>query len=1092
MRMRRVKVKSMYLLLCVFLLMVPWCQTLSAQSLESAKVTLDLKAVTVKEFCDAIKQQTGLNFIFNSVGAKDMPLITVKSSGLPVREVLDKALANTGYTYEINGKFVTVVKQKQQPEYHLIKGVVRDNADNSPMVGVNVAVVQGEKMLSGVTTDVDGHFEVKVPEGAKLKLTFVGYKELLLAPVAGKEMKIILQEDTNTVDEVVVNGFFTRSKQTFTGAARTYTSEELLRISPTNIFQALSTLDPSMTVGQNNAAGSNPNNIPDLVIRSTTSLSTDDEVGLNAPLIVIDGVECKLQALYDIDMQDIESVNVLKDASATALYGENAANGVIVIERKRVSQAPVRIRYTFTPKFSFADLSSYDLCDAAQKLELERRAKLYTTTDGSLDQSYYDKLALVSRGVNTDWISKPVRNSFSHEHSLSISGRGSGLDYNVTGNFANTAGVMKDDLRSRYGMNLYLSYRAIDKLILTLRASHEQIKTKDSKYGDFSNYLGANPYDSPYDEHGNLRSKLSYEADNPLYEASLNSFSKSEQRTQNISLDARYNFKPNLYVTAQGSYVTSRGTSDKFISPESNKYASTTVLTQKGSYELGNEGTEEWAAKMVGNWIHSFDDEGTMFTLNLGGEIKRSRAYDRKLTASGFLSDDLADIVYATSYPDGQTPTGTESIAASVGAFAAANFVWKNRYIVDGSYRISGSSKFGENNRYAPFWSVGAGYNLHNEEFIKNLGWVNTFRLRGSYGYTGSVKFDAYQAVTTYHYLSEYAHYTGVGAIPYAMSNPDLTWQTTKKLNIGLTSAFLNDRLNVNLDYYNELTDDMLIDMSLPPSSGATNVKNNIGSQESNGFEFSIWGKIIRTRDWEWNLSVNGLHSKTKIKHISDAMKRLNDKNATDDTSVSPRFQYREGESPNAIYAVRSAGIDPASGQEIFIKKDGTYTYTYDVKDQVSVGDKTPKLQGSISSMLIYKQFSLSVNFSYRFGGDLYNSTRVSKIENIDPKRNADVRAFTDRWHAAGDVVPYLDISATGGKSFVYSDRFVEKDNELWFSNLYLQYNVPDEWARKIRAQKLYVGVGTEDLFRLTSAKYERGTSYPYSRSVSLSVSVTF
>ena len=234
--------------------------------------------------------------------------------------------------------------------------------------------------------------------------------------------------------------------------------------------------------------GSNPNAVPDLVIRSTTSLATNDKVGLNAPLIVIDGVEQSLTALYDIDINDIERVDILKDASATALYGENAANGVIVIERKRVSQSPVRIRYTFTPQFSFADLSSYDYCNAAQKLELEKMAKLYTTTDGSLDQSYYDKLALVSSGVDTDWKSKPVRNSFSHTHSLSVSGRGSGLDYNVTGNFSNTQGVMKDDGRKRYGMNIYLSYTAINNLILTLRASHEQLDVKNSKYGSFSSF----------------------------------------------------------------------------------------------------------------------------------------------------------------------------------------------------------------------------------------------------------------------------------------------------------------------------------------------------------------------------------------------------------------------------------------------------------------------------------------------------------------------------------------------------------------------------------------------------------------------------
>lgn len=990
---------------------------------------------------------------------------------------------------------VTVVMNDGRESKNSISGVILSAEDNEPLVGAQVRIV-GANVAT--ITDVNGRFTFQTValKNQKLMVSYIGMETQSVD--AGHNMKIVLKPNSKTLSDVVVNGFFTRKKQTFTGAARTVTSDEILKVAPNNIMQTLATLDPSLNITQNNAMGSNPNAVPDLVIRSTTSLSTSNEVGLNAPLIVIDGVEQSLQALYDMDINDIERVDILKDASATALYGENAANGVIVIERKRVSQSPVRIRYTFTPEASFADLSSYDYCDAAQKLELERLAGLYKSTTGSLDKSYYEKLALVNSGVNTDWMSKPVRNSFSHSHSLSISGRGSGLDYNVNANYQDTEGVMKDDGRKRYGMNIYLSYTAVKDLIVTLRASHDQLNTNASKYGSFSNYLACNPYDSPYDEYGNLRSSLSYNIDNPLYEASLSSFNKSQTRTQQISLDLRYNILPTFFVTAQGSYSTSRGTSDAFTSPDSHEFE-TVAIKQKGRYELGNTSADQWAGKIVANYIHNFDKDGTMLTLNLGGEIKKNKSTASSLVGTGFLSDNQNDMAYATAYPNGGQPSGSEDLSTSLGGFLAANFMWKNRYVVDGSYRVSGSSKFGSDHRYAPFWSVGAGWNLHNEKFIKKLGWVNTLRLRGSYGYTGSVKFSSYQAVTTYKYNSDFLGYTGVGAIPIGMANPDLKWQTTKKFNVGITSSFLGDRLNVNLDVYNEKTIDMLIDRSLPPSSGTTSVKANLGSQTSNGIEFSVWGKIICTKDWEWTLSVNGLHSKTTINNISEAMKRMNEQNATGYTdgsvsvaSSSPLFQYREGESPTAIYAVRSAGIDPATGREIFIKQDGSYTYTYDTKDQVACGDTNPVMQGSFSSMLQYKNFSLTASFQYRFGGKMYNSTRALKVENINPRQNCDVRAFTDRWTKPGDVKPYIDIANATGNTSVYTDRFVEKDNELWLSSLYLQYNVPVTFLRKIHVQKLYVGIGTEDLFRITSAKYERGTSYPYSRSVNMSASLTF
>ena len=993
---------------------------------------------------------------------------------------------------------VTVVVNDGKVKSNSISGVVYSADDNEPLIGAQVRIV-GANVVT--ITDVNGRFSFKSVElkKQKLQVSYIGMETQTVT--AGHEMKVVLKRDSKTLSDVVVNGYFTRKKQTFTGAAKTVTSDEIMKVAPNNILQTLATLDPSLNIAQNNAAGSNPNAVPDLVIRSTTSLSTSNEVGLNAPLIVIDGVEQSLQALYDMDINDIERVDILKDASATALYGENAANGVIVIERKRVSQSPVRIRYTVTPQLSFADLSSYDYCNAAQKLELEKRAGLYKSETGKLDESYFEKLALVTSGIDTDWKSKPVRNSFSHNHSLSISGRGSGLDYNVNANYQNTQGVMKDDGRTRYGMNVYLSYTAINNLVITLRASHDQLNTNSSKYGSFSSYLECNPYDSPYDQYGNLRSELSYDMNNPLYEASLSTFDKSQSRTQQVSLDVRYNIKPNFFITAQGSYNTSRGTSDVFRSPDSHDFKNVTNISQKGKYTLGNTGSDQWAAKLVGNYIHNFDNDGTMLTLNLGGEIKRSKSTSSTLVATGFLSDEQNDIAYATTYPDGGKPSGSEDLSASLGGFLAANFMWKNRYVLDGSYRVSGSSKFGSDHRYAPFWSVGAGWNIHNEEFAKKLGWINTLRLRGSYGYTGSVKFSSYQAVTTYKYNSDYLSYTGVGAIPMGMANPDLKWQTTKKLNVGITSSLFGDRLNVNFDVYNEKTTDMLIDRSLPPSSGTTSVKANLGSQTSNGIEFSLWGKIIKTRDWEWSLSVNGLHSKTTINNISDAMKRMNEQNAsgftssdgsTNIASSSPLFQYREGESPSAIYAVRSAGIDPATGNEIFIKKDGSYTYKYDSKDQVSCGDTNPTLQGSISSMLQYKNFSLTASFSYRFGGEMYNSTRALKVENVNPRKNCDVRAFTDRWTNVGDVKPYIDIAKATGNTSVYTDRFVEKDDELWLSSLYLQYNVPMTFLKKLHIQKMYLGIGTEDLFRITSAKYERGTSYPFSRSINMSASLTF
>lgn len=583
------------------------------------RITLQLKNAQLEKVLSTIKEQTGMRLIYSDEDIANIPPVNINVKDMEVLEAVKQCLKNTGLSATIKDNTIVISPTTQAGE---IKGIVTDERNGEPMIGVNVSVIKGGKMITGVVTDIDGKFSVNIPRGAQLKFSFVGYSEQVISP-EGNDIKVALKEDANTMDEVVVNGFFTRSKQTYTGAARTVTSEQLLSISPNNVLQALSVLDPSIKINKNNAMGSNPNNIPDLVIRSTTSLATDNEAGLNAPLIVIDGVESTLQDLYDINMYDIERVDILKDASATALYGENAANGVIVIERKRVEQAPVRIRYTFTPDFSFADLSSYDLCNSQQKLELERLAGLYDSSNGSMDNTYYEKLALVSSGINTDWKSKPIRTGFSQTHSLSVSGRGGSIEYNITGNFTDKNGVMKDDGRKNYGLELYLAYRLKEKLVLTLRASHQQTNIRNSKYGSYDTWLQMNPYDSPYDENGELRSLLSWDMTNPLYEASLSSFSTEETRTQNLSLSARYNFKPNLYITAQGSLLTAKGTADDFVSPLSMQFKDVTDPLKKGIYTLTNNDEDNYSFKVVGNWIHSFDNDGTLFTLNVGGEIKK-------------------------------------------------------------------------------------------------------------------------------------------------------------------------------------------------------------------------------------------------------------------------------------------------------------------------------------------------------------------------------------------------------------------------------------------------------------------------------------
>ena len=390
----------------------------------------------------------------------------------------------------------------QKPTSRMIT-VIGNVSDESgePLAGVSV-MLQGTKI--GVSTDADGNYTIRfLPRKDQENIivySFIGMEEQTFNAKASVQNDVILKSLDSELDQVVVNGFYTQKKSTFTGAATTIKGETLVELSPTNLLAGIAAMTPGMVLVENNAAGSNPNAIPSLLIRGASSLITNEsEEGVNNPLIILDGVEISMEELYDLDIFDIERVDVLKDASATILYGEKGANGVIVVERKRIENAKARLSYNFVPQFSVPDLSSFNLTNASQKLELERLAGLYDTADGSMDKAYAYKLKNVRQGVNTDWIHAPLRVPFSHQHSLMFSAKGQSVDYRANVRFADNYGVMRGDRRRNYSIGFNVNYHTRDKLTVSFRTTYTLTDSKESPYGDFSSYSKLNPYEKVYD-----------------------------------------------------------------------------------------------------------------------------------------------------------------------------------------------------------------------------------------------------------------------------------------------------------------------------------------------------------------------------------------------------------------------------------------------------------------------------------------------------------------------------------------------------------------------------------------------------------------
>ena len=975
-----------------------------------------------------------------------------------------------------------------------VKGRITDDHDE-PLPGANV-LVKGTSI--GTSADADGNYSLTFRRSP-------GKSDILIYSFIGTESKeynvststrLNVQLKTSSLDAVVVNGFYTQTKETFTGAATTISGDQLVAVSSTNLMQSLAALTPGMVLVENNAAGSNPNAVPSILIRGANTLITNEsEEGVNNPLIVLDGVEISIQELYDLDMFDIERIDVLKDASATILYGEKGANGVIVVERKRSEEGKLRLSYNFVPKFSVPDLSSFNLCSPAEKLEIERLSGLYDSADGSMDEAYDYKLQLVRKGVNPDWLHAPLRVPFSHTHSLALSSRGERLEYRANASFGDTYGVMKGDNRRNLGVNFSMNYHLRNKLTLSYKSSFSLNRSVDSPYGSYTQYSSMNPYLPIADENGeyykyyyfNPYSTSSTRVSNPLYEATLSSFSKSQSQSWRNSLSGRWNITRELYVTGQANLGLSWNKSDSYESPDMAKYESS-KLNDKGRYSLSTGTGVSTDGKIVINYGKSLDTKGSMFRISAGGNIEYNRKQNASFLATGFIKDELSDLSFALSYPAGH-PSGSDKVSTGVGVFANANFSLWNRYFVDGSYRASGSSKFGSRNSFAPFWAFGAGWHLHNEKFIKdNLPWVNTLTFRYSLGYTGSVSFDYYQARTVYQYDSKYQYVSGIGALPKQMGNPDLKWQRTFNNNFGITAAFLDSRFNLSFDFYSNTTYDMLMPVSLPPSVGTSSMKVNFGQMNNKGLDLSLSGQIIRTKDLFWSMTLTGGHVMDKIQKISDDIK---DDITNPYDSSKPNILLQEGGSQYDIFAMRSAGIDPATGKEIFIKKNGEYTYHYDRDERVAVGNTNPALQGSWMNTVRYKGFSVSIATTYTFGSDYYNSTLQNKVENINPEINVDRRVFTDRWKQPGDHTRFLGIG-TSTSITQYSERFVEKRNELYISSIQLMYDFAPKAITRLGLRKLAVGIGLSDIAHISTVKFERGTSYPYCRGINLIFRPTF
>lgn len=1101
--------------------------TLQVAAVAQVNVTLNIKNATIDEIIINVRRETNLRFLYrveevSKYGKRDLQ---VKDAGL--QEVLEELLKGTNLSYTIDNDVVIITPVKAvapEVEEKVVKGRVVDSR-NQPLPGVTI-VLKGVTM--GTVTDADGRFSMKVPRGKDIVLviSFMGMEtqEVPVAKDHTKELSIHLREDVKQMDEVVVTGFADIRKESFTGNSVTVKQEELLKVSKTNVIKALQAFDPSFRIQENNTWGSDPNALPEVYIRGKSGLGVKElDNGVdrnltsksslkdnpNLPTFIMDGFEISVTKLYDYDPARIESITILKDAAATALYGSRAANGVVVITTKTPKPGKLNVSYSMTGTVTMPDLSDYNLLEAEEKLEVERLAGIYDDqNDMELQKEYAGKLYNVQRGVNTYWLSQPLQTVFNHKHSLYIDGGSEKLRFGVELSYNNQDGVMKKSLRDTYGAGLYLDYQ-IGSLRVKDHVTYDVTRSQESPYGTFSDYTTRQPYDEYKDENGQYVKTLhswhmfsSSKLANPLYEATLGNFDRTSYEEFKNNLSLVWNITPHLLLKGAFGLTRKTESGESFLDPLSQKNAKPLAIYNFSSGELRtNDGNDlDWDLQAILSYNQNFNKHNVNFSAGVNAISNKSES------VSAFYRGFPSGVLHSPNYAQEivEKPSKTESSARLFGLTGLLNYSYNNIYLFDASVRLDGSSKFGSDNKFAPFWSFGAGLNIHNYEFMKNTEVIDQLKIRGSYGQAGKVNFAPYEAKTTYQILTDQWYKTGYGATLQALGNPGLTWETTNTLDVGVEVSVLKRLIYIRASYYNKRTVDLINDVTIPSSTGFTTYKDNIGEIENKGVELDFRSNLNLSNDLFLAVFANLAHNRNKILKISESLKAYNDlvndffedvHHTIEGNRSEPHHQYTEGGSESSIWGMQSMGIDPATGDEIFVKKDGTLTDTWVASEQVIIGNTEPKAQGSFGLNATYKNFSLYLTFMYEFGGQAYNSTLVSKVEEADIyNSNVDRRVLTERWQKPGDIARFKKLQTGVGvipKTYPTS-RFVQDYNWLSLNSVTLGYDFTHAWMKKAGLSMLRFEVGANDLVRWSSVKQERGLSYPFARSVNFSLKASF
>lgn len=1100
--------------LCFFFLL---SVSVSAASYsQNAKFTISLNNVALTEVFSTIRANSEFTFIYNVDDVRNFRIKSINVHEATIQEILDEVLRNTGFVYKIEDHVVVIQPQdmKEKKKSVRVKGWVNDKS-KQPLPGVTVRMVG---VSLGTATNAQGWFAIDLPvEKGTLEFSFVGYKKKQIDFTEKTDtLRIVLKEDFQQVEEVVVTGIFNKPKESFTGAVTSVTKEDLKVNFSRNLIQTLANIDASLLIVQNNEMGSDPNTLPEIQLRgASTMLDISDlenqkkRPEYNQPLFIMDGFEVDLERVMDLNQNDIENITILKDASATSLYGSRGANGVIVITTTLANAGSLTVSYEGRLNLQIPDFSTYDnLMTASEKFETEKlygvwnNLNSYLSSGQKMEDAYKELEAAIADGVNYDWLKVPTRTGVGQNHVLRFMGSQENWNYMLSLAYDDTQGAMKKSDRKNFNGTMQLGYHK-NKWNVRQSLAVGINKSQDSPYGQFYYYVQMNRYWEPYDENGKPVDYFYHPLstygpiDNPLYDYAVGKWNKTKYTNLRSNTIIDFTFSENLKASATLGLNRKSKTSDTFTPPEHKYFQYVTEIEKKGSFARRESEETMWQVRLALNYNNIFSEKH-MVTLGVSAELSETISDDVDWSATGYISSNVSHPGMSMSYPSTGGTSGSESTVRRASLIASANYYYDQRYFVDLSINYNGASSFGENNRFQYFYSLGAGWVVSNETFVKeHLPFINEMRFRYSFGVTGNMFVSPEKSLEVFNRNSSSTYLGGIAWTLSQFANSDLEQQNTYQHNAGLDVGLFNSRVSISLNYYNFLTNNTLTDMNLPISHGFDRVAGNVGKIRNEGLDGNVRVGLYRNTEKKIDWTLNASFSKRKnvVVKLSEGFKErisMHNKGMSTNTDL---VRYQEGRSLEAIYGLRTVGVDPTSGQRVFLKKDGlTTTLEQNADDLVYLGDRQPKLNGTFSTSFFYGGFNMTIGFGVKWGGKSVNQTEMTKGENASLTYNLDRRMTKYSWKQVGDQARYKNKYGDYGNLSTYiCDAFIHKDNVFSCNNINLSYTFSQDWfKRATRLQSLSISASLSDIFYFSTIKRERGTSYPFSINPNFSISCTF